>query len=216
MADKKASKPAPVSAIGLFEVIIILFVLSVVYKYISPWIDKNQVTFQSISESLPFYFINFFAKYAVFSVLFSVAMIIIVIIYALKYRDVKMKILSKIIVVGSENKVESSIEQKKNPKWDLVKEHIDSEDANKWKLAILEADIMLSELLDTLHLPGESIGEKLKAIETSDFTSIEEAWEAHKIRNAIAHQGSEFLITKREAKRIIGLYEKVFDEFKMV
>jgi hypothetical protein len=160
--------------------------------------------------------INFFAKYAVFSVLFSVAMIIIVIIYALKYRDVKRKILSKIIVAGSENKTESSIEQKKNPKWDLVKEHIDSEDANKWKLAILEADIMLSELLDTLHLPGESIGEKLKAVETSDFTSIEEAWEAHKIRNAIAHQGSDFLITKREAKRIIDLYEKVFDEFGMV
>ncbi|MEI8124083.1 MAG: hypothetical protein WCG60_02865 [bacterium] len=172
--------------------------------------------FLSVISNLPFYLINFFAKYAVFSVLFSMAMIVVVIIYALKYRDVKIKILSKIIVAGSEDKSESNIEQKKNPKWDLVKEHIDSEDANKWKLAILEADIMLSELLDTLHLPGESIGEKLKAVETSDFTSIEEAWEAHKIRNAIAHQGSEFLITKREAKRIIGLYEKVFDEFGMV
>ncbi len=172
--------------------------------------------FLSVISNLPFYLINFFAKYAIFSVLFSVAMIIIVIIYALKYKDVKKKILSKIIVAGSENKAEYSIEQKKNPKWNLVKEHIDSDDANKWKLAILEADIMLSELLDTLHLPGESIGEKLKAIETSDFTSIEEAWEAHKIRNAIAHQGSEFLITQREAKRIIGLYEKVFDEFKMI
>ena len=172
--------------------------------------------FQSVISNLPFYLINFFAKYAVFSVLFSIAMIVVVIIYALKYRDVKIKILSKIIVAGSEDKSESNIEQKKNPKWDLVKEHIDSEDANKWKLAILEADIMLSELLDTLHLPGESIGEKLKAIETSDFTSIEEAWEAHKIRNAIAHDGSEFIINEREAKRVIGLYELVFREFEYI
>lgn len=215
MADKKASKPAPVSAIGLFEIIIILFFLSVVYKFISPWFDKNHEVFQSILKSLPFYFINFFAKYAVFSTLFSIAMIIIVIMYVVKYEGIKKKMLNKIIVIGTEKK-EVKEEQKKNPKWNLVKEHIDSDDANKWKLAILEADIMLSELLDTLHLPGESIGEKLKAVETSDFTSIEEAWEAHKIRNAIAHQGSEFLITQREAKRVIGLYEKVFEEFEMV
>jgi transposase len=62
----------------------------------------------------------------------------------------------------------------------------------------------------------ESIGEKLKSIEPSDFTNIENAWEAHKIRNTIAHEGSEFLINEREAKRVIGLYESVFREFEYI
>lgn len=216
MADKKDSKSTPKFSLGIFEIILILFFLMMVADFITPWFNNNKGIFESILDSLPFYLINFFAKYAVFSVLFSFAMIIIVIMYAVKYNKMKKKILDKIAVVESGTKINFGIEQKKNPKWNLVKEHLDSEDANKWKLAILEADIMLSELLDTLHLPGESIGEKLKAVETSDFTSIEEAWEAHKIRNAIAHQGSEFLITQREAKRIISLYEKVFEEFKIV
>jgi hypothetical protein len=62
----------------------------------------------------------------------------------------------------------------------------------------------------------ESIGEKLKVIEPSDFTNIENAWEAHKIRNQIAHEGSDFMINEREAKRVIGLYETVFREFEYI
>ena len=103
-----------------------------------------------------------------------------------------------------------------NPKWKIVEEHINSDDANKWKLAILEADIILSELLDSLQLHGEGIGEKLKNVEASDFDNLEQAWEAHKIRNAIAHQGSDFLLTQREAKRVIELYRSVFQEFKVI
>jgi len=36
------------------------------------------------------------------------------------------------------------------------------------------------------------MGDKLKAVEKSDFNSIELAWEAHKARNMIAHEGSDF------------------------
>ena len=66
------------------------------------------------------------------------------------------------------------------------------------------------------NLKGESIGERLKVVETGDFDHIEEAWEAHKIRNAIAHQGSDFLLTKREAQRVLSLYESVFKEFEII
>ena len=103
-----------------------------------------------------------------------------------------------------------------NLKWKLVIEHMSSEEASNWKLAIIEADIILGELLESLQLHGESIGEKLKNVGAGDFDHIEQAWEAHKIRNAITHQGSDFLLTEREAKRIIRLYESVFEEFKII
>ena len=124
--------------------------------------------------------------------------------------------MAKVLPKEGEKKFSSDNAIIQNPKWKLVEDHMNSDDASKWKLAILEADIILNELLDSLQLHGESIGEKLKAVESSDFDHIEQAWEAHKIRNAIAHQGSEFLITQREAKRVIALYKSVFDEFKII
>ena len=101
-------------------------------------------------------------------------------------------------------------------KWKLIQEHISSDDSSKWRLAILEADILLGELLDSLNLPGEGIGEKLKSVSVENFKNIEQAWEAHKIRNAIAHQGSDFSITQREAKRVIELFRLVFEEFGVI
>ena len=103
-----------------------------------------------------------------------------------------------------------------NEKWERVIQHINSNNPSDWKLAILECDIILAEILEKMGYLQESISEKLKAIEPSDFTNIESAWEAHKIRNQIAHEGSDFLINEREAKRVIGLYETVFREFEYI
>ncbi|HEY4516071.1 MAG TPA: hypothetical protein VJH67_02700 [Candidatus Paceibacterota bacterium] len=100
-------------------------------------------------------------------------------------------------------------------KWKKVLEHIESEHPSDWRLAIIEADIMLAELLEKLNLPGETIGDKLKSVEKSDFNTLDFAWEAHKVRNKLAHEGSEFLLNQREARRVIDLYDQVFKEFYM-
>lgn len=112
--------------------------------------------------------------------------------------------------------VEAVPEQVKNPKWQKVLEHVNSPNASDWRLAILEADIMLDEMLDKMGYHGATIGDKLKTIEQSDFTTLQEAWEAHKVRNSIAHEGSDFSINKPEAERVIKLFQKVFEEFKYI
>ena len=94
--------------------------------------------------------------------------------------------------------------------------HLESDKESDWRLAILEADIMLDEMITNLGYRGDSLGEKLKAVEKSDFTTIGQAWEAHVIRNRIAHEGAAFPLTLREAKRVIGLYEEVFKEFQYI
>ena len=110
----------------------------------------------------------------------------------------------------------SVVQENKNPHWERILNHSESLNENDWRLAIIEADIMLDGLLDKLNLQGESIGEKLKAVEKSDFTTIDNAWEAHKVRNQIAHEGVSFLLNQREAKRVIALYDSVFTEFKII
>jgi len=103
-----------------------------------------------------------------------------------------------------------------NEQWEVVEKHINSTNPSDWRLAILEADNMLEDMVHTMGYEGESLGEKMKAIEPSDFTTIQSAWDAHKIRNQIAHEGSKFQLTEREARRIIGLYKNVFNEFEYI
>lgn len=102
---------------------------------------------------------------------------------------------------------------KSNAKWEKVVAHVLSENPAEWRLAILEADVLLEEVLESAGYKGETLGDKLKA---ADFQTIQYAWDAHKIRNAIAHEGADFLITQREAKRVIGMYEQVFKELAYV
>ncbi|MCX6701669.1 MAG: hypothetical protein NTX96_00530 [Candidatus Zambryskibacteria bacterium] len=103
-----------------------------------------------------------------------------------------------------------------NPQWEKILNYVESTNENDWRLAILEADIMLNTLLDNLGLPGETMADKLKAVEKSDFTTIDNAWEAHKIRNQIAHEGATFVMNQQESKRVISLYQSVFEEFRII
>ena len=108
------------------------------------------------------------------------------------------------------------IAEKTNKKWELILKHLNSSNVSDWRLAILEADVILEELLRTLGYVGESVGEMLKSADRNEFSSLDDAWEAHKIRNAIAHSGTNFDLNEREAKRVISLFEKVFKEFGII
>ncbi len=101
----------------------------------------------------------------------------------------------------------------KDSKWKSILDGIESEDPGRWKLAILDADVLLDELTVQQGLKGKSLGERLKDAEGKDFKTLQSAWKAHLERNRIAHGGSGYSITKREAKRIIALYGEVFSEF---
>jgi hypothetical protein len=93
---------------------------------------------------------------------------------------------------------------------------LNSENESDWRLAVLEADLILEDMLEKIGYPGATIGDKLKGIERSDFNTIDQAWEAHRTRNLIAHEGGDFRITNREARRVVGLYEQVFKEFHFI
>ena len=115
---------------------------------------------------------------------------------------------------ASKDSVDNELgEPRHNERWDKILEYINSESSNDWRQAIIEADIILEDIILRAGYPGETLGEKMKGIEKSDFRTLDEAWEAHKIRNKIAHDGSGFQLSKREALRIIDLYKKVFEEF---
>jgi len=112
--------------------------------------------------------------------------------------------------------VPKAMEPKRNERWDKVLEHTASDNPNDWRLAIIEADIMLDEVVMRMGYQGGTLGDKLKQIARGDLQSLDAAWEAHKVRNQIAHEGSDYILTQREAKRVIDLYGAVFEEVKFI
>lgn len=101
-------------------------------------------------------------------------------------------------------------------RWNRVLEHAQSDDEHKWRLAILEADIMLNELLDLQGYKGETMADKMKQVPRAQFNSIDDAWEAHRVRNRVAHEGSEHRLSEREKNTVINLYERIFREFGFI
>lgn len=103
-----------------------------------------------------------------------------------------------------------------NPRWAHIESLRDSAQPNDWRAAIMEADIMLDDMLMKQGYDGLGVAEKLKKVEPSDFNTLDDAWEAHKIRNQIAHEGSAFELSETLARRTIARYEAVFREFRIL
>ncbi len=106
-----------------------------------------------------------------------------------------------------------SEQNEENLKWKHIELLLKSHNSSDWRQSIIEADVMLEDMLEKMGYPGVSIGDKLKNVESGDFQTLDKAWEAHKVRNRIAHDGSAHKFPYDEAVRVIGLYHDVFKEF---
>ena len=104
----------------------------------------------------------------------------------------------------------------KNIRWTHVEDLANSPNPSDWRLAVIEADSILESLLEEKGIPGIGIGERLKNIAPGDLSTLQFAWEAHLVRNRIAHEGSDFEFTERDAQKTIRLYEMVFQEMGFV
>ncbi len=108
------------------------------------------------------------------------------------------------------------VDNKNSSRLQHMQDLISSNNQNDWRQAIIEADIILEEILVKQGYHGETIGEQLKQAVPADFRTLNDAWEAHKVRNDIAHQGSSFELSETLAHDIIAKYENVFHEFNII
>ena len=111
---------------------------------------------------------------------------------------------------------EQAEQQVENSRWHHVASLVESSQENDWRLAIIEADIMLDDILGARGYQGVSVGEKLKSADPTRFHTIRDAWDAHMVRNQIAHQGSEYQLSGAIAYRTIAKYKNVFEEFHAI
>lgn len=95
--------------------------------------------------------------------------------------------------------------------WQEVLAKIESVNPSDWNIAVIRADSIFDGILKNMNLPGENMGERLKQLDTAELQSLNSVWEAHKIRNRIAHETDQTL-THDEARRAISLFENGLKE----
>ncbi len=73
------------------------------------------------------------------------------------------------------------------------------------KMAIIEADKLLDKVLKSMFMPGETLGERLKAA-AYKYPNIRQVWGAHRLRNQLVHDTS-FEISSRQIKGALHEYQ---------
>lgn len=97
--------------------------------------------------------------------------------------------------------------------WRRITTRLDIGLESEYKLAIIEADNMLNETLEMMGYKGESLGERLENLSAVTLSNIEEAKEAHQVRNNIIHDPN-YKLSLDEARRILGIYEQALRDLQ--
>lgn len=103
-----------------------------------------------------------------------------------------------------------------NSRWDNIVILAMGASQGDWRRAILEADIMLFDVMREQGYPGETVGEQLKQANPIQMTTLDLAWKAHKVRNDVAHGGEGHELTERDVRATIDYYRRVFEELGVV
>jgi len=92
-------------------------------------------------------------------------------------------------------------------KWEGIRARISSGNESEYKVAVIEGDKMIDNLISRMGYKGENFGERLDGINPGQIENIEDLKKAHLIRNQIIHDDN-FSLPKEEAEEIIGYFEE--------
>lgn len=99
--------------------------------------------------------------------------------------------------------------------WRQVERRMQIGDEAHIKLAVIEADKILDEILKMTGLTGETMADRLKKLTPAQLSNIEDVWQVHKARNRIVHE-PDYHFTHAEADYAIGVYRAALKELGLI
>ena len=97
--------------------------------------------------------------------------------------------------------------------WAKIQKRLETGKDDEYKLALIEADSLLDDILTRMGYAGDSMGDRLKQIDSTILPNIDQVWEAHKIRNNIVHD-PDYKVTSELVKRAMEIYKKAFQDLE--
>ena len=150
-----------------------------------------------------------------FVVTLSLILIFVFIFLAFLFLGKAKKIKSKIEEPQKREDGAEALFKRFNENWQGVLVHINTSNESDWKLAIIEADKIVDKILILRGLKGESMAERMISIDNQELKSLDLLWEAHKVRNPIAHKPC-FKLDFNQDKKIISYYEEVLKDLRAI
>lgn len=99
--------------------------------------------------------------------------------------------------------------------WTQILDRLKKGDESNIKMAIIEADKVLDEILKRSGIEGATMGERLKKLTIAQLRNLDAIWSAHNLRNRIVHE-PDFSPSISDANFAIKVYEEAFKEFKLI
>jgi hypothetical protein len=97
--------------------------------------------------------------------------------------------------------------------WAKITARLETGLESEYKLAVIEADSILNDILKRMDLGGETLGERLEKLTTATLPNLEQIRGAHKIRNNIVHD-PDYRLTLDEARRALDIYEQALRDLE--
>ena len=97
--------------------------------------------------------------------------------------------------------------------WLKIKSRTDSGLESEYKLAVIAADNMMSDILKRMGCPGETLEERLKGVTVATLPNIEEIKTVHQVRNNIIRE-PDYRLSLEETKNALEVYEKAFRDLQ--
>jgi len=148
----------------------------------------------------------------IISVILSVFFIFFIIIILFKIRkNIKKNLLTIVKSITAPDSFKKELDKK----WESVMNKLEKNNESDYKLALIEADNIFDDLLKKSGYQGEDMGERLKQITKAQLANIDDLWQAHKVRNRIAHEPG-FKLTHAQAKRAIEIYQRAAEDLEVL
>lgn len=97
--------------------------------------------------------------------------------------------------------------------WMKITARLKTGKEDEYKLALIEADNMLDDILFKMGYKGESIEDKLKQVTDGVLPNSEQLLEARKIRNNVVYD-PDYSLREEEARRAMSVYEKALQDLE--
>ena len=102
-------------------------------------------------------------------------------------------------------------QRKMQQQWDRIKKRTDSGAETDYKLAIIDADDYLAEVLDNRGYDGNTFEEAIKKAGKLIAPILDDILRSHEVRNLIIYN-PDYKLLPDEAKKILGFYEAAANE----
>jgi len=99
--------------------------------------------------------------------------------------------------------------------WRQIKKLLEKGGADNWRMAILEADRSMDDLIKMSGYRAATREERLAQVSAAQLPNIEEIRQAHRLARRL-EQEEEIMLDEQTAYQTIGAYQKAFQEFGLI